>query len=65
MIIIHVRQTFDDARDSEYGTVTSALPCPLSEGEGGGVEKFSVLAKRVGLALFVFLGGSGLWKCKL
>ena len=56
MIIIYVRQTFDDAWGSEYGTVTSALPRPLSA--GGGAEKFSVLAKRVGLALFVFFGGS-------
>ena len=55
MIIIHVRQTFDDAWGSEYGTVTSALPRPLSA--GGGLKNFQCWQKGWDLHFLYFSGG--------
>ena len=41
---------------SQIKVLQTQCPLPLSAG-GGGAEKFSMLAKREGLALFEFLGG--------
>ena len=48
--------------DSAIKQHLSQCPPPLSAGGAGGLQKFSMLPKRGALALFQFLGGSGVFQ---